>query len=208
MTTCTPNATITVGDGIRLHAQYNATSGIPDVMGIMNLFVYDNCASLTNADQADGDGDGKGNPCDNCPTVANANQANADGDAFGDACDGCPTTVAAWVTPLGDGDCDAFPSSTYDPVTNRAAESFMGTNPNAACASDILPNNQDPDPWPMDNNDDRKAALGDILGYIPVFATTGPGLPYKARFDLNADNNVGLTDILMFIPFFNLACTP
>jgi hypothetical protein len=36
---------------------------------------------------ADGDGDGIINSLDNCPTVSNANQANFDGDSMGDACD-------------------------------------------------------------------------------------------------------------------------
>lgn len=36
---------------------------------------------------ADGDGDGVPDTSDNCPTVSNANQANFDGDADGDACD-------------------------------------------------------------------------------------------------------------------------
>ena len=118
--------------------------------------------------------------------------------------------MTAWVTPLGDDDCDAFPSSAYDPVTKRAAESFMGTLPNSACAANTFPNNEDPDPWPMDNNDDRKAALSDILAYIPVFGTNAPPPPsaYNPRFDLNADNKIGLSDILMFIPFFNQTCTP
>jgi hypothetical protein len=64
----------------------------------------DNCPGVANADQADADGDGKGDACDpctdadkdgicddvdNCPGVANADQADADGDGRGDACDTC-----------------------------------------------------------------------------------------------------------------------
>jgi hypothetical protein len=137
-----------------------------------------------------------------------ASVTDPDGDGRVNQVDGCPNMMTTWMTPIGDDDCDAFPSSAYDAGTMRAAESFLGTNPNAACAATTLPNDEDPDPWPMDNNDDRKAALDDILAYIPVYGYTGPGLPYKARYDLNADNKVGLTDILMFIPFFNLTCTP
>ena len=50
----------------------------------------DNCPAVTNADQADADGDGKGDACDDCRTVANASQTDTDGDHVGDACDNCP----------------------------------------------------------------------------------------------------------------------
>ena len=42
---------------------------------------------MTNADQADGDGDGIGEVCDNCPGVANSDQTDSDGDGDGDICD-------------------------------------------------------------------------------------------------------------------------
>lgn len=64
----------------------------------------DNCPTVENFDQADGDGDGTGDACDpdrprdsdgdgvfdlvdNCASVRNPDQANVDGDLFGDACD-------------------------------------------------------------------------------------------------------------------------
>jgi hypothetical protein len=40
-----------------------------------------------NADQADTDGDGRGDVCDNCIDASNFNQADADGDGIGDACE-------------------------------------------------------------------------------------------------------------------------
>lgn len=98
--------------------------------------------------------------------------------------------AAPWATPAGDSDCDGFTS---------ARESFIGTDPDLACGVAA---------WPVDQDDDLKAGLSDILAYIPVFGTTGPGLPYRARFDLTGDGVIGLSDVLLYIPFFNITCTP
>ena len=60
----------------------------------------DNCPEIANEDQADTDGDGKGDVCDNdkdgdgvlnsddnCPETANEDQSDIDGDGIGDVCD-------------------------------------------------------------------------------------------------------------------------
>ena len=107
-----------------------------------------------------------------------------------------PTCPGGFVPPWlvlvlpGDVDCDGFVTTV---------ETFSGTNANLACGTNA---------WPVDNNNDHKVGLADILAYIPVINTTGPNPPYNARFDLNMDNKVGLADTLMFIPFFNVTCTP
>jgi hypothetical protein len=61
----------------------------------------DNCPGISNPEQTDTDGDGKGDACDadddgdgvldaedNCPIWSNYSQADLDGDGLGDACDG------------------------------------------------------------------------------------------------------------------------
>lgn len=62
--------------------------------------IHDNCVAIANADQADVNGNGRGDVCDdfdqdgvsnttdNCPDKPNANQRDEDGDTIGDACDG------------------------------------------------------------------------------------------------------------------------
>ena len=53
----------------------------------------DNCPTVRNQSQDDGDSDGTGNPCDNCPTIGNADQNDSDSDTVGDACDNCLTLL-------------------------------------------------------------------------------------------------------------------
>ena len=108
-----------------------------------------------------------------------------------------------WSVPVGDDDCDGFPS--ISPVGSRGSELYIGTMPATACALNTTPNNEPlPDAWPMDNNDDRKASLADVLAYIPVFGTNVP--PSDARFDINESGKINLADVLSFIPFFGQTC--
>jgi hypothetical protein len=53
------------------------------------LFSVDNCPTVANAGQEDGDSDEVGNACDNCPADANYRQRDRDTDLAGDICDNC-----------------------------------------------------------------------------------------------------------------------
>jgi hypothetical protein len=76
-----------------IDSDFDADSdGVPDIS--------DNCPSVSNAQQEDSDGDGRGDACDpdddadgvadtldNCPAVSNPDQFDVDGDGIGNACD-------------------------------------------------------------------------------------------------------------------------
>ena len=47
-----------------------------------------------------------------------------------------------------------------------------------------------------------------MIGFIPVFNTVAPGPPYDPRYDLNASGGITLADVVMYIPVFNMTCTP
>ncbi len=164
----------------------------------------------------DSDTDGVADLLDNCPQSSDPTQRNTDAalklagynvtaDAAGDACDADDDGdgVLDTAEPLA---CQQLPDCDHDTVgvRNDFQEIFMGTDFQTRCAADITANNEfGTDKWPFDFNDDRKAALADILAYIPVFNTTG-----NARWDQNQDGYVKLADILSYIPVFNLSCIP
>jgi Beta-propeller repeat/Thrombospondin type 3 repeat len=57
-----------------------------------NECMTDNCPTIVNVSQADGDADAIGDACDNCPSVANPSQTDTDNDGIGNACDVCTDT--------------------------------------------------------------------------------------------------------------------
>jgi len=80
-------------------------------------------------EDGDIDEDGVTNADDNCFEVSNADQANVDGDGLGDACDPCPVDVLD--DSDGDGVCDSDDACPDDPSTSEepcpsGSSGFMG----------------------------------------------------------------------------------
>jgi hypothetical protein len=212
MTGCAPNAAIGVGDVIRLHTQYNATATIPDVMGIMVGYLYDNCPAVANPDQADFDGDLAGDACDSDidgDGVANGSDSEADGDKLPNAtettCGSDPLNssrrperldnVFAGVDDDGDGQVDeALPAGATS--ADCDGDGYTGSAENHVFAPST---NRDQDAcgtnaWPPDlvsggvpNSTDR-LTLGDVTSYVapsPRKLNTDPGEPgYNVRWDI------------------------
>ena len=83
----------------------------------------------------------------------------------------------------------------------------MGTDPTDHCANTATPDDEGPpDAWPYDHNDDERAALEDVLAYIPVFNSFDPNPPYSPRFDLDASGGITLVDVMLYLPVFNQSC--
>jgi hypothetical protein len=124
---------------------YTERGGDPSAHDYLSVTVtWDPCLG------ADGDLDGYADGCDNCVATANTDQANGDGDARGDLCDCAPSDGTAFAAPLevagvsltADGstlewDSDAGNSgsgTSYEVMRGDTAEFPVGSGASETCA--------------------------------------------------------------------------
>ena len=103
-----------------------------------------------------------------------------------------------WPGQADDPDCDGFETTT---------ESFVGTDPNDACADTEAVNDEADDKWPTDMNDNQRTNTLDVAFYVGNLNTFAPGPPYTVRLDLTLNGIVNTLDIAKYVPLLNDVCT-
>jgi hypothetical protein len=110
-------AAIHEGENVLAIGVWNQSAQSSDLVLVPLLLtssrINDNCPTVANATQTDGDADTFGDACDNCSALFNPGQSDIDGDGTGDACEGPVASSAGPEAPTS--------TSRSTPGTRRTA---------------------------------------------------------------------------------------
>jgi hypothetical protein len=206
-------------------ANVDCPAADPDTQGVF----------IASLDNDVGGGDFVPDFLDNCPLIANPDQNNTDkalarvnrdvvADELGNACD--TDLDGDSLLNVGQDPCPASPDCdrdlfidgrevylTTDPLLGCAATGW-GTGQGTGGANDEGP----PDRWPVDFNDDQRAAMQDVIfAFVTSLAPGGlnqAAVGPLARVDLNGNGFINMQDVILgyvtkLAPVgLNKTCTP
>jgi hypothetical protein len=123
--------------------------------------------------------------------------------------DGVLDTDGCHDSQCNDADGDSF-GLTIGPCAlfSDEREATLGTNPVRACAATSTPDDESPDPYPLDINDD---GFIDVIGDIAVVAGhfSEAQTPSNVRYDLDLNGYIDVIgDIVLITNRFGQACVP
>ena len=172
---------------------------------------------VTLASEWDIDNDGASNGFDNCPSLSNASQADGDGDRLGSACDADDASLDKNTDYLPAAGEDGFgPSTCSDTIDNGGDGAIDAADPDCG---DPHPNGFDNCPFVINasQSDTDRDDLGDACDFavatpdgtryvlsceqdvfIGVSGADPPSCaPLACPWDINADGKVGFSDLLL-----------
>ena len=117
------------------------------------------------------------------------------------------TTVRVPYDALGD-PCNS--DEDGDGFSDEREALFLGTDPTNGCAVTSTRDDEEPDPQPVDFDNDQIVTIPDLLQLTPpVFRSMAGDPSYSQRKDLNADGSINILDFLLLTPpVFNTSCVP
>jgi len=100
---------------------------------------------------------------------------------------------------------DDFDGDTFSDDTEAL---FLGTNPMNGCSLTATANDEDPDPWPVDFDDNQVVNILDVIPVLPPYFGSGTGGPnYAQRRDLVPDGVINILDVTKVLPpVFGSSC--
>ncbi len=142
---------------------------------------------------------------DACP----GSDATAGPDGIAGTADDNPRTTEDFDGVLDSDGCYDPPGADYDGDgwTDDAEVLFLGTNAARYCPLTSVPNDEEPDPWPVDFNDNRAVQIDDVFAVSSRFGTVSGDPTYSARADVaNQNGAIQINDLFAVTNRFNESC--
>lgn len=176
---------------------------------------FDSFHDTDGCPEPDNDNDGHPDGNDDCP----ATDYTAGTDGVADTGDeplnqlGVPIQTKEDYDNVLDSDgCHDSPGDDYDgdSFSDEVEALQLGTNPARACPLTVTAGDEEPDPWPVDFDDNQVVNVLDVFRLLPPSFGSGTGDPnYSARKDLVPNGVINVLDVFKLLPpTFGSSCAP